>query len=405
MGKIINALLGNKNKDNYKLSTLDAFTPFFSNSANPKLNDTFMSCCQAHARHGAKFAPMVYLKDKPSTDKKYITDLLCLRPNQLMNAPTFWEKVTENYFELNNVFLYLDYDWTDYKKPLKAIYPLDIDNNQIEVRKGDNNKLYMRFVMEGQAYITDMDQIIHIARNVNTAEFFGQSNEAIRQVLKVIQTNYEGIDQAIKTSAFLRFIVQTTTPMNETVLAKKAEDFANQYLGKKSIGVAYLDAANQVIQVNSQGKYVNAEEMKLFEDKIYKYLGINEKILTASYNEDDYAMYYESSLEPLALKIITELEYKLFTENERAHGNHIVINQDRLQTASMKTRILIANIIQKLPQYKPNTINDLLFLPRTEYGDEEYSTLNYVKSSEQSKYQGTATTKNENKEGEGENGE
>lgn len=393
MGRIINALLGKKDKKSDAATKMvDLFTPFFSGQCNPALNDTFMACCQAHARHGAKFAPTVYLWEEPSINKKYITTLLSLRPNPLMNAPTFWEKVTENYFEVNNVFLYLDFDWNDYKTPLKGIYPLDPDGNQMEVRKGENRELYVRFTMDGELYVVPMSQVVHLARNVNAGELFGYSNKAIEQVLKIIQVNYEGIEQAIKTSAFLRFIVQTSTPMTDKVLEEKSRYFAEQYLGKKATGIAYVDSANNIIQVNSQAKYANADEIKLFEEKIYKYLGINEKILLATFNEDEWAAYYESSLEPLVMKIETELTYKIFSEAERAYGNVVRIDPNRLQTASLKTRVTIASIIQKLPVYVPNTINDLLFIPRTEHGDEEYSTLNYVKADEQSQYQGTGTT-------------
>jgi HK97 family phage portal protein len=392
VGKIINALLGRKEKEK-KTSIVDLFTPFFSGSSSPALNDTFMACCQAHARHGAKFSPIAYLNESPSGSKRHITNLLSLRPNPLMNAPTFWEKVTESYFEINNVFLYLDIDYTNYKTPLRAIYPLDPDGNQIEVRKGADNELYFKFNMDGVQYVVSLNQIVHISRNVNAGEIFGHNNVAIDRVLKIMQVNYEGIEQAIKSSAFLRFIVQTVTPLNDDVLAAKAKYFANQYLSKNATGIAYIDSANNIIQVNSQAKYVTAEELKLFEEKIYKYLGINEKILFALYTEDEWAAYYESSLEPLVMKIESELTYKLFTELERAHGNAIRIDANRLQAASLKTRVTIASLIQKLPMYKPNTVNDLLFVPRTEHGDEEYSTLNYVKTDEQSQYQGTGKGK------------
>lgn len=379
MGKIINTLLG-KDKEKAKQSTLksiDVFTPFFSGQVDPKLNDTFMACCQAHARHGAKFAPTALRNGERDKITDSISTLLTLRPNPIMNAPTFWEKITENYFETNNVFLYLDFDYKNIYEPLRAIYPLDPDGNQVEVRKGDDGNIYIRFMMSGKIYFVNIDQIVHIARNVNSGEFFGYGNKAIEQTLKVIQTNYEGIEQAIKSSAFLRFIVQTTTMMNDDVLEQKAARFSKTYLSKNSMGVAYIDGATNIIQANSQGKYANADEMNFFEKKIYSYFGINEKILQATFNEDEWAAYYESSLEPLALKIETELTYKIFTKEERAKGYKIVVHTDRLQTASLKTRASIAAIIQKLPVYKPNTINELLFLPKTEHGEKEYIFLNY----------------------------
>lgn len=390
MGRIIDAILGKKAKpiNNKTLKHLDIFTPTFSNKINPELNDTFMSCCQAHARHGSKFQPRVYLNSEEAKSKSYITEILSLRPNKLMNAPTFWEKVTSSYFLVNNVFLYLDYDFTDIKKPLKGIYPLDAQANQMEVKRDDNTgELYIRFIIGSHQYTVGLDQICHIARNVDTSEIFGKGNKAIEQVLKVIQTNYEGIENAIRSSAFLRFIVQTSTPMTDKVLEEKSKKFAEQYLGNKSTGIAYVDSASEIIQINSQAKYANADEIQLFENKIYKYLGINEKILKADFQEDEWASYYESSLEPLVIKLESELTYKLFTKKERSHGNKIQIDTNRLQTASMKTRTQVANVIQKLPVYKPNIINELLYLPKSDYGDIEYANLNFVKAEDQSKYQ------------------
>lgn len=389
---ILNRLLGKKYKNNQQntLSTLNLFTPFFSGETNPRLNDTFMSCCQAHARHGSKFLPKIY-KGEKAYDKHYINDLIQLRPNPIMNAPTFWEKITQQYFEINNVFLFLDYDFDDYKKPLKAIYPLDVTDNSIEPRMTEDGKIYIRFSLNGSVYTVPLWQIAHIARNVDTDEFFGTGNEAIKMVLRVMRTNYEGIEQAIKTSAFLRFVVQTATPMNDKALREKSEYFAEQYLGSNATGVAYIDGAQSVIKVDSQAKYANAEEMALFEDKIYSYQGVNKKIVQSSFTEDEWAAYYESSLEPLVLKIETELTYKLFTLEEYAKGKglRVKIDANRLQAASLKTRAAMAAIIQRQPVYRPNTINELLFLAPSDHGDEEYANLNYVKAGEQSAYQGT----------------
>lgn len=393
MGRITNAILKRLIKnETKKLTWLDAFTPHFSGTVSPRLNDTFMTCCQTHARHGAKFVPAVYTADnKPSKARQYITDLLSIRPNELLNAPTFWEKVTENYFELNNVFIYPHYDWADYKEPLKALYILDPDSNFMETREGTDGKLYLSFSIQGTQYTVPASDLIHIARNVNASEFFGTDNSAISEVLRVIQTNYEGIQQAIKTSAFLRFIVQTTTMMPDTILEDKANKFAERYLGSKATGVAFIDGAQQIIPVNSQAKYANAEEMNIFEEKMFSYFGLNKKIIQASYNEDagEWTAYYESSLEPLVMKIEAELTHVLSPAINRARREHIRIEVDRIQNASLKTRVAIAAVVQKLPVYKPNTINYLLFLPPSENGEKEYATLNYVEADKLSQYQGT----------------
>jgi HK97 family phage portal protein len=370
------------------LMPLNMFAPQFNTDPNPMNNDLFVSCIQAHASHGAKISPVVYFKEAKATNKQYLTDLLSDRPNTIMSAPVFWEKVTSNYYEVNNVFIYIDIDETDLKTPIKGLYVIDPELNQIELKRTESNELYIKFILDGLQHVVPLEQIIHIARNAG--DFFGRSNKAIERVLKVISTNYDGIEQAIKTSAFLRFIVQITTPMTEEILEEKAKQFASQYLGQNATGIAYIDAASNIIRVDSQARYANADDMQMFERKIYNYLRINEKILQGTYNEEvgEWTAYYESAIEPLVLKIEKELTYKLLTSDERKRGYKINVDVDKLQHASLKTRVAIAGVIQKLPTYVPNVVNKLLYLPTSPHGDEEFSTLNYVKADQQSEYQG-----------------
>jgi hypothetical protein len=72
------------------------------------------------------------------------------------------------------------------------------------------------------------------------------------------------------------------------------------------------------------------------------------------------------------------MTYKLLTPGEIAAGNRIVIENNRLQTASLSTRVKIAALLLKQPIIKPNDINELLYMKKTEHGDTEYQTLNYT---------------------------
>lgn len=389
MAKLMQILLGKK-KDLHqnKYNILDLFAPVFSGIYDPELNSTYVSVCNAHARHLSKIKPKIYLKDEPAASKTYLNRLLSLQPNPIMTSSKMWEMVARDYYMSNTAILFLEWDYSNYKEPLKAIWPLDPDKNSLDVVVDKSNKVFIKFRLEGEEYTTDMSNIILLTRNNRPGELFGKASMAIDTVLKVLQTNYEGIEQAIKTSAFLRFLVQSTTPLTEAVKKEKAKYFAETYLGKDSSGVAYIDQAQQVIKVDSQAKYANADEMRVFKEEIYEYLGANEKILKANYTEDEWQSYYESVLEPFIIQLEDELTVKLFTQGELSAGNRVKIYDNRLNTASMKTRAQIAGIYMKLPVIKPNVVADLLYLPKLENGDKEYSTLNYVDAEKQNEYQG-----------------
>lgn len=383
------------------------FSPTFSETYDARMNDVYMSCAQAHANYASKFMPKIYKKEEQSEDpsKRYLNRLLSLRPNPVMNAATFWERLTKLYYVENNAFVFLEWDFKNYNEPLKALWILDPEDNNITIKVSESGETLVNFSLNGEQRYTNLENIMHIARNVG-ANILGESNAAIKKVLDIISTNYQGIEQAVKSSAFIRFVVQSATLLSENVRKERAKDFADSYLGKNSSGIIYLDSATNIIPVKAENKYANEGEMKVFENKIYNYMGISEEILQAKANETQREAYFEMSIAPLINKIEQELTSKIFTKTEIAYGNRVVIAPDKLESASLKTKIEIAKVIQKLPVYVPNHINTLLGMPTTEEGDKEYSTLNFVEADMQNQYQGLGSPEPEEKkpeEGEEEN--
>lgn len=392
-----------KNKDvtnglTYHINNL--LSPIFGDNYDAKLNDVYMSCANAHARYASKFSPEVYRGDEPSIDpkQKYLNRILSLRPNMTMNASSFWERVANLYYQENNVFIFLEWDNENHNEPLKALWILDPVENKIEMRVSDTGEPIISFLLNGTRNYTKFENVIHIARNVGP-NVFGERNRAIKRVLDIIETNYVGIEQAVKSSAFIRFIVQSSTLLSPEARKQRAKDFAEAYLqNESSSGVLYLDSAQSIVPIDAKNKYANADEMKIFETKIYNYMGISEEILQGKANEDVFQAYYDSSLAPLAMKIEQELTYKLFSSTEISFGNKISITTDRLESASLKSKIAIAVVIQKLPTYRPNDINRLLGMPVTENGEKEFATLNYVDADKQNNYQGVDQNPTEPKE-------
>jgi len=377
----------------------DALTPVFSKLSDPKLNDSVASAIDAHARHGSKFRPQVYYKGAVSENKKKMNYLLRTRPNPIMNAPTFWEKVTQEYFSMNNVFIYPEWDYTQFREPLKALWLIPSDDLEI---KTNNGRVYYRFKIDGTDFYTDSDNMIHISRNVGfLLDAFGKADKALARVIQLIQTNYEGLEQSIKLSQAIRYLISSPTLLTDTEKDKRAKTFADLFMTSNKSGVAYVDAGQAVTQMDtSKGKYAGGDVWQILKDSIYEHYGINKKILDASFNEDDWQSYYESSLEPLAMKIEAELTEKLLSEREREFENEIRVDANRLQTASLKTRLQVAQTIQKSPIHRPNDVLNLLYMEPIEGGDKPYMFLNYSDMEMQKGYQDNQPKLEPKKEGE-----
>lgn len=378
-----------------KVSIIDYLANSFSNNLTAENNLTYVSICETHARHLSKIRPKVMLKGVEAEKQKYLEKILSLKPNEIMGSSNLYETLAYDYFMNNLALAFLEWDYTNLKEPLKRIYPLDIEKNSLQISMKDG-RIYFNFRIDGNEYFTSQDNMIILNRNANIKEFWGGKNKAIKTILNVFQTNYEGMEQAIKASAFIRFIVKTPTLMTQENKEKRAAEFAASFLGVRGTGVAYVDGAEDLKQVEDKNKFVNKEDMQFLEKQLFQYLGGNEKILTSTYNEDEFQSYYESVLEPFILKLQDELMIKLFTPGEINAGNKIVIDSNRLQTASLTTRVAIADRYLKLPVVKPNVINELLYLPKTKEGEKEFLFLNYKETNKEE----TGESKEEDKKNE-----
>ena len=384
---IFTTIFGAKKTKEISVTTsklVNLFTPYFSSTVDPKLNETFMAAVETHTLHISKIKPSVFLKDKKS--KPYINRILSLKPNPVMEAGAFWEKVARLYWTEWNVFIYIDWDLTQPNEPLRSLWILDVSNVETSIDK-NTGEFYLRFNLNNKTIITGLDNIIHVTRNVGDSEIFGEKSSAINTVLKVITTNYEGIENAIKTSAFLRFVINSTTSMTPSQREKKAQAFADAYLGIGATGVAYMDASSQLTQIKSEAKYSNADEMKFFENKIYNYLHISENIIKADFSENQWQSYYETNIETFANKLCNELNYKLLSKREYEVGNRIKIATDELQVMSITSKINLIDKTKEIGLYTINEFRNLFNLSSVEDGDQRIVSLNYINSSIADDYQ------------------
>jgi len=376
---LISELFGKKLKTPTKVESqlVDLFRPFFSSVSNPKLNDTLMSAVQTNATHCSKIQIVPLLNNKPT--KPYLQKILSLSPNPITEAGAFYEKVARNYFLDNNAFIYLDW-YTDSSKmsePLRAMWIVDPTYMTVKYDPETGDFIY-KIQVDGRIIYTSSENMIHIARHVALSELFGETSPAINKVISVINTNYDGVENAIRTSAFLRFILTTSTAMKEEDRKKKAQSFAETYLTKDGTGIAYLDSTTTFQKVDSSAKYANAEEMEFFEKKIKKYMNIDDPILLGNFNENQWQSYYETNLEPFILKLKNELERKLFTDREYSQGNRIHIASNMLQVASLATKNNLIMATKEIGIFSVNEYRQLLNMSPLDDGDTRYVSLNYA---------------------------
>jgi HK97 family phage portal protein len=301
-----------------------------------------------------------------------------------MSAYDFLYKLASQLWVNGNAYAYIDFAENG---DVQAIYP--ITATSVQMMTDNSGELYAEFVFRnGQTAIFRYSELIHLRRFFNTNELLGEGNGALDAVLELADAENTTITAGIKSGANIRGILKYTGMLQDADLKEIKDKFVADYLSmNNSGGIAAIDTKVEYIPINNNPVILDAEQSKAIREKIFSFVGISEKIVNSSYSEDDFAAFYESTIEPFAIALSLECTAKIFTEREIAFGHEIIFDANRLQFVSNATKV---NLIKELMPFGILTINqalEILNLPRVMDGDIRYQSLNYVQQSEALKYQ------------------
>ena len=353
-----------------QLRMLNGYVPIFTTfSGDAYDSDVVRSAVDAIARNAAKLKAkhVRRINGRVQETGSEIERLLSQRPNPHMDAYTFLYKVVTQLYLQNNAFVFIDVDRVSRK--VRGFYPVNAATTEFLEYQGG---VYVQFhFMGGQKVVLPYEDIIHLRRFFYRNDLYGEpSDRALNPTLQLIRTTDEGIANAVKSSAFLRGILKFTTMLKPDDMKAQRDAFVKDYLDiTNNGGVAATDAKAEYVPLNNEPKMVNAAQMKMIQDKVYNYFGVNEKIIQSSYTEDEWNAFYESTIEPLAIQMSLEFTSKLFTENERVRGNEIIFEANRLQYASMTTKLNLMQMVDR-GAMTPNEWRAAMNLAPIEGGDE-----------------------------------
>ena len=311
------------------------FTPYKGDYHN---DIDIRACIDAIARNGAKMHPrhIRNFSGKMENVKGNLYKLLAKQPNELQDAYKFYYQVIANLELYNDSFIYIQ---RDENLQVTGLYPLEFSEGKLYEFNG---KLYIKFKFgrSKERYVA-YDQCIHLTRFSSKDGLFGGSTIPIVKTLSIKHIIDEGIVNAIKTTQHIKGVIKSTKTMLKPEDVKKMRDqFVRDFVDRgDKTGIGGLDATTEFIPVKIEPTTASENQIKIFDDKILAYFGVNENIIQSKYNEDEWNAFYESVLEPIGLQMSLEFTNKLFTPTEKSFGNEIIFESNRLQYASNKTKI------------------------------------------------------------------
>ena len=132
---------------------------------------------------------------------------------------------------------------------------------------------------------------------------------------------------------------------------------------------------------------IPTNQITFLRDNIYRYYGVNDKILTSTLNDTEFISFYENVIEPISVQLSYEFTFKLLTPREIGYGNRIDFVANLLQYATLQTRETIGGGMFDRGALTINEYRELMYYGPVEDGDQRLVSLNYVKVGDQSLYQ------------------
>ena len=341
---------------------LGAYTAIFSPfGQNMWQSDLVRSCIRPIAEHTSK-------AHATCSKKPEIAKILNTNPNMYMNGKDFLAKVRLWLEIKNTAFIYIARD--DTGKPT-SFYPVPYASFEALEYLGG---LYIKFQFNNSTardYVFPWDDLAVLRKDYYQSDIWGDDNSAILSKLDLINTAEQGVANAVRATANLRGILKSTKAMlSPESLKEQKEQFVTDYLNlENSGGIASIDATQDFIPITMNPSVTDAQTLKQLREGVYRYFGVNDKILTSDYNEEDMEAFYQSKIEPFLIALSEEMTRKVFTRREQDLGNAIIYESNRMGYSSNKTKLNMVQLVDR-GILSPNELRQMFNMVPYEGGDE-----------------------------------
>lgn len=368
--------------------TQNGFVPFYSEFGdNVYLSDIVVESIRCKANEMKKLKPR-HIRTR-NDQESVITDSSVARvlrnPNPYMTTADFLEKITI-LLELNkNVFIYPEYYISKGgEKIYTALYPLMPINVAIMVDKSDKYFYRMDFNNGTQALFRE-EEIIHWRKDYGIDQYFGGNQLGNRGLLKALDRYdklCQSIAKAIEVSCSINGIMRVNSYLSDENTKKDQEQF-KELLKNNESGILFTDLKSDYTHIPHDVKLVDAETLKFFYETITRANGVSVAILNGDYSKEQKEAFYEHALEGEIISLGQAMTKKMFSENELAFGNEIVLYPNDITFMSMSNKIEALKNGLPAGIFTKNEARELLGYPPIEGGDVMPRGYNEIDNSQQ----------------------
>lgn len=351
-----------QNAEGY-FKTLTAYRPVFR-TWNGEIYESELvrAAIDARARHISKLSIEIYGSAKPALRTK-----LKQGPNQFQTWSQFLYRVS-TILDITNTAIVVPV--FDELMAVTGYYPVIPRECSIIEYKGEP---WLKFKFgNGKIAAVELKMCAVLTRHQYKNDFFGSSNNALDETVKLIDIQNQGIEEAAKNSATYRFMAQLSNFARSEDVKKERLRFSEENLTAESEAGGLLLFPNtygNVKELTPRSYAVDAEQRRLIQENVYNYFGVNEDVIQNKAFGDAWSAFYEGAVEPFAVQFSECMAKAIFSERERAQGSGVMATANRLQYMSNADKLSVTAQLTDRGIFSINEAREVFNLAPVDGGD------------------------------------
>lgn len=344
-------------------TTLTAYKPSFSTWGGAIYESELVrAAIDARARHISKLKIEVHGSAQPSLQTK-----LRAGPNQWQTWSQFMYRTSTILDVTNNAIIVPVFDAD---MVITGYFPVLPSRCDLVDYKGEP---WIRFKFShGEVGAVEMKKCAVLTKYQYKDDFFGSTNHALDETMKLAHIQNQGIEEAVKNSATYRFMAQMNNFSTAEDLALERQRFSMKNFSQDAEAGGLLlfpNTYSNIKQLENSTYSVDSEQMKVIQGNVYRYFGVNEKVMTNAANGDELDAFYNGAVEPFSIQFSEAMTKAIFSERERASGSRMIATADRLQYMTTAAKVSMAQQLLDRGVMTVNEARSLFNYPEVDGGD------------------------------------
>lgn len=361
---------------------LNGYSPTFTSfSGGVYEMDLTRTAINSFATHCSKLKPEI-----TGSAHKNLEKILQHKPNYFMDTTKFIKRIA-TYVAVEHTAFIVPIE--DEYGNLCGWYPIRAERCEVVEAAG---RLYLRYLFSnGERAAIEFEKVGIMTDFEYTNDLFGEDNKTLKPTMQLIHTQNEGIINAVKNSANIRFLAKIANMIKPEDIKKERQRFTEENLSSDNDSgmIIYDNKFTDLKPVESKPFVPNALQTQQIQDNVCTHFGTNLDILQNKFNEDTWNAYYEGKIEPFAIQLSLVMTNMTFTQREIACGNAITFSANRLQYASNSTKLQVSTQLFDRALLNRNGVMDIWNMPHVEGGEKYYIRKEYTEVSELGKSEKT----------------